>query len=87
MIRGAEAQRSASLCGVTGGTLQSLWTTTTDLLKSGLGFVNKASSESAKTDLNKCPVEQDLAVNIECVDGLLQMGHQHHITGLVVIVV
>lgn len=60
---------------------------TTNFLKGGLGLVHKTSSESAKSNLNQCSVEEDLAVDIESVDSFLQMRHQHHITSLVVVVV
>lgn len=52
-----------------------LTTASTNLLKSGLGFVDKASTECAKTHLNQSSIEEDLAVNIECGNPLLQMGH------------
>jgi hypothetical protein len=60
---------------------------TTDLLKSGLGFVDKTGSKSAESDLDEGTVEEDLAVDIEGVDGFLQMRHEHHIACLVVVVV
>jgi hypothetical protein len=37
--------------------------------------------------LNQRSVEENLAVDIERVDRFLQMGHEHHIAGLVVVVV
>jgi len=61
--------------------------TSANLLKSSLSFIDKTGPESTKADLNKSSVEEDLAVNIECVDGLLQMRHQHHVASLVVVVV
>jgi hypothetical protein len=64
-----------------------LTATSANLLKSSLCFVDQTSSESAETNLDESSVEENLAVNIESVDSLLQMGHEHHITGLIVIVV
>ena len=64
-----------------------LTTASAYLLKSGLCFVDETSSEGAEPNLNKSSVEEDLAVNVEGVDGFLQMGHEHHIAGFVVVVV
>jgi hypothetical protein len=64
-----------------------LATTTTDLLEGSLSFVDQAGSESAETNLDKGSVKENLAVDVEGIDGFLQMRHKHHITGLVVVVV
>lgn len=48
-----------------------LATTTADFLKSSLSFVDKSGAESTETDLNKSPVEENLAVDIKSADGLL----------------
>ena len=64
-----------------------LSSTSADFLEGCLCLVDKTSSESAETDLDESSVEQDLAVHVESVDCLLQMGHQHHIACLVVVVV
>jgi len=52
-----------------------LTSTSANLLEGCLSLVDKASSESAEANLHKSSVEQNLAVDIECVDGLLQMRH------------
>lgn len=62
-------------------------TTTADFLESGLGFVDESGPEGTQANLDKRSVEKYLAVDIEGADCLLQMGHQHHIAGLVIIVV
>lgn len=64
-----------------------LTATSANLLESSLCFVDQPSSEGAETNLDKGSVEENLAMNIESVDCLLQMGHEHHIAGLVVVVV
>jgi hypothetical protein len=64
-----------------------LTTTAADLLESSLCFVNQTSSKGAETNLDKSSVEENLTVDVEGVDGFLQMGHKHHITGLIVVVV
>lgn len=64
-----------------------LTSTATDLLKCVLGLVDKSRAESTETDLNKSPVEQNLAVDVEVADSFLQMRHEHHVASLVVIVV
>jgi hypothetical protein len=64
-----------------------LATTAADLLESVLGLVNKTLAESTKTNLHQSTVVKNLALHIEVGDVLLKMGHQHHITGLVVLAV
>jgi hypothetical protein len=59
---------------------------TADLLEGVLCFVDESGTESAKADLNKSTIEEDLGVNVEVADCLLQVGHQHHIASLVVAV-
>ena len=61
--------------------------TAADLLESSLCFVDQAGSESAEANLDKSSVEENLAVDVEGINGFLQMRHKHHITGLVVVVV
>lgn len=61
--------------------------TAADLLKGSLGLVDKTCPERTKSDLDKSTIEQYLRKNIKGTDGFLQMRHQHHITGLVIIVV
>ena len=64
-----------------------LTTASADFLESSLCFVDQTSSECAKTNLDEGSVEENLAVYIESVDSFLQMGHEHHIAGLVVVIV
>jgi len=64
-----------------------LSTTATDFLEGVLRLINETGTESTETDLDKCAVEKNLAVDVEVADGLLQMRHEHHIASLVVVVV
>ena len=57
-----------------------------DLLESVLGLVDESGAESAKTDLNKGSVEENLGVDVEVADRLLQVRHEHHVASLVVVV-
>jgi hypothetical protein len=58
-----------------------------DLLHSSLGLEDQTSTESAKSDLNKGSVIQDLGADVGTVDSLLEMGHEKHVTSLVELVV
>lgn len=58
-----------------------------DLLQSVLGIIDKTLAESAETNLDQSSVVQDLALDVKVGDVLLQMRHQHHVTGLVVLAV
>lgn len=58
-----------------------------DLLKSSLTLANEAQSESAKTDLNDRSVVENLGPDVGASHGVLEMGHEEHITRGVVLVV
>ena len=58
-----------------------------DFLKRILRLVDKVCPECAQTNLHKRAVEEDLGVDVEVGDGLLQMGHEKHVTSFVVLVV
>ena len=58
-----------------------------DLLHGGLGLVNEAGTEGAKSDLDKSPVVKNLRADVGNVDGLLEMRHQEHVARLVELVV
>lgn len=64
-----------------------LATTAADLLESVLGLVNETLAESTKTNLHQSTVVKNLALHIKVGNVLLKMGHQHHITSLVVLAV
>ena len=58
-----------------------------DLLQRHLCVVHKTGTEGAEADLDQRSVEQDLRVDVEVVDGLLQVRHEHHVAGSVILVV
>lgn len=58
-----------------------------DLLEGILGVVDEALAERAETDLDEGTVVENLALDVEVGDVLLEMGHEHHVTSLVVLAV
>jgi hypothetical protein len=64
-----------------------LTTTAADLLKGVLGVVDETHAEGTETDLDKGTVVENLALDVEVGDVLLEMGHKHHVTSLVVLAV
>jgi hypothetical protein len=56
-------------------------TSSRDILQAGLSLPNHSLAESAETQLDHSAVVQDLGSDIGLVNGLLQMGHQQHVTG------
>ena len=60
--------------------------TSTNFLESVLGFIHQICSEGAKTNLNESPIEEDLSIDREIADCFLQVRHQKHISGFVILV-
>lgn len=58
-----------------------------NLLESVLGVIHETLAEGAETNLNKGTVVENLGGNVEVGNALLQVRCEHHVTGLVVLIV
>ena len=58
-----------------------------DLLEGILRLVDEAGAEGAEADLHECAVEENLGVDVEVIDRVLEMRHQHHVACAEVLVV
>lgn len=59
--------------------------TTTNLLQGVLRIIDETLAEGTQTNLNQSSVVKDLSQDVEVGNGVLQMRHEHHVTGLVVL--
>lgn len=57
----------------------------TDVLEGVLSIVNETLAERTQANLDKGSVVEDLRLHVEIGYGVLQVGHEHHVTSLVVL--